>query len=68
MTSELWGRENAVMSDGIEEADLAEMEQRAAPAFAIATAPWVAWLETRGGLGGESFIQVGDDPALDREL
>jgi hypothetical protein len=30
--------------------------------------PWVAWLETGGGLGGESFIQLGDDPGLDQEL
>jgi hypothetical protein len=68
MTSELCGRENAVMSEGIEEAELVEIEQRAARAFAIAPTPWVVWLETRGGLGGESFIQVGDDPGLDQEL
>jgi hypothetical protein len=68
MTSELCGRDNGVMSEGIEEAELAEIEQRAARAFAIAPTPWVAWLETRGGLGGESFIQLGDDPALDQEL
>jgi hypothetical protein len=36
--------------------------------FAVAPTPWVAWLESRGGLGGESFIQLGDDPALDQEL
>jgi hypothetical protein len=68
MTPEPWDRENAVMSEGIEEAELAELEQRAARAFAIAPTPWVACLETHGGLGGESFIQLGDDPSLDREL
>jgi len=68
MTSELCGRENAVMSEGIEEAELVEIEQRAGRAFSVAPAPWVAWLETRGGLGGESFIQLGDDPDLDQEL
>jgi hypothetical protein len=69
MTSELCGRENAVMSEGIEEAELVEIEQRAARAFAVAPAPWVAWLETHGGLGGESFIQLGGyDPAIDQEF
>jgi hypothetical protein len=68
MTSEVCGRENAVMSEGIEEAELVEIEQRAARAFAVAPTPWVAWLETSGGLGGESFIQLGDDLALDQEL
>ena len=56
------------MSDGIEETELAEIEERAAQAFAVAPAPWVALLETRGGLGGESFVRIGDDPVLDREL
>jgi hypothetical protein len=56
------------MSYGIEETELAEIEQSAAQAFAIAPAPWVALLETRGGLGGESFIRLGDDPVLDRDL
>jgi hypothetical protein len=68
MASELCGSENAAMSEGIEEDELVEIEQRAARAFAIAPTPWIAWLETRGGLGGESFIQLGDDPVLDREM
>jgi hypothetical protein len=67
MTSELRGRDNAVMTEGTEEAELAEIEQRAARAFAIAPTPWVAWLEKSGGLGGESCIGLGDDPALDQE-
>lgn len=58
-------RECSVMSEGIEETELVEVEQRAARASAIAPTPWVAQLETRGGLGGESFIRLGDDPALD---
>jgi hypothetical protein len=56
------------MTDGIEETELVEIEQRAVRAFAVAPQPWVAWLETRGGLGGESFIQLGDDPELDVEF
>jgi hypothetical protein len=56
------------MSDGIEEAELAEIEQCAARAFAVAPAPWIAQLETRQPIGGETFIQVGDDPDLDQEL
>ena len=61
MSSEVCGRENAVMSEGIEEVELVEIERRAARAFAVAPTPWVAWLETSGGLGGESFIQLGDE-------
>jgi hypothetical protein len=49
MTSELCGRETAVMSEGIEEAELVEIEQRAARAFAIAPTPRIAWLETAAG-------------------
>jgi hypothetical protein len=68
MTSEVRARENAVINEGIDEAELSEIEQLAARALAIAPTPWVAWPETRGGLGGESFIQIGDDPALAQEL
>ena len=56
------------MSDGIHEAELVEMEQRAQQAFAVAQRPWIAMLETRHAIGGESFIRLGDDPALDEEL
>ena len=30
--------------------------------------PWIAQLETRHPIGGESFIRLGDDPDLDQEL
>jgi hypothetical protein len=53
------------MSDVIGEAELAEIEQRAALAFAVAPTPWTSFLETRGGLGGESFVRLGNDPVLD---
>jgi hypothetical protein len=56
------------MSDEIDEAELVEIEQRAARAFAVAPAPWIAQLETGQPIGGENFIQLGDDPALDQEL
>src|SRR5271169_6634563 len=56
------------MSNGIEEAELVEIEQSAARAFAVAPTPWIAQLETRQPIGGESFIRLGDDPALDQEL
>lgn len=61
-------REDVVMSDGIEDKELGEIEQRAARAFAVAPTPWVGQLETRSAIGGQSFIQVGDDPDLDLEL
>ncbi|HEY2077651.1 MAG TPA: hypothetical protein VGH53_15060 [Streptosporangiaceae bacterium] len=56
------------MIDGIDEAELVELEQRAARVLAAAPTPWIAWLETRHAIGGESFIQLGDDPASDQEL
>lgn len=68
MTSELSSREDVVVSHGIEDDELADIEQRAARAFAVAPTPWVAQLETRQPIGGESFIRLGDDPDLDQEL
>jgi len=56
------------MSDALGEAELAEIEQRAALAFAAAPTPWASFLETGGGLGGESFIRLGSDPVHDDEL
>ena len=56
------------MADGIGEPELVEMEQRAIHALDAAPAPWIPLLETRHGLGGESFIQFGDDPRLDQEM
>jgi len=57
------------MTEGITEAELAEIEQRVAEALAVAPAPWTSFLETRhGGIGGESFVRIGDDPVLDHEL
>jgi hypothetical protein len=61
-------RENAVMSDGIAEADLVQIEEQAAQAFAVAPTPWLALLETRHGIAGESFIRLGDDQGVDHEL
>lgn len=56
------------MSDGIEDDELAEIEQIAVRAFAAAPTPWIAQLETRQSIGGESFVRLGDDPDLDQEL
>jgi hypothetical protein len=53
---------------GIEDDELADIEQRAARAFAVAPTPWVAQPETRQPIGGESFIQLGDDSDLGQEL
>ncbi len=68
MTSQLYDRENALMNDGITEAELVQIEQQAAQAFAVAPTPWLALLETRHGIGGESFISLGDDQAADHEM
>ncbi|WP_439681088.1 hypothetical protein [Embleya sp. MST-111070] len=45
--------------------ELAAIERRAA---AAAPGPWLAWLETRGGIGGESFIQLRPDADEDDEI
>ena len=52
----------------MEDDELAEIEQRAALAFALAPTPRIAHVETREAIGGESFIRLGDDPDLDQEL
>jgi hypothetical protein len=36
---------------------MAEVEHRLRAALEVLQGPWIAQLETRGGLGGESFIQ-----------
>lgn len=47
--------------------ELTEIEQRATQALDVAPAPWKPLLETRHGIGGCSFIQLGDDPEVDHE-
>jgi hypothetical protein len=54
--------------DALRETDLSEVEERVSRALEVAPAPWIPLLETRHGIGGCSFIQVGDDPALDIEI
>lgn len=44
---------------GLSNADLEVIEQRAKAACAVAELPWVAFLETRHGIGGCSFIRCG---------
>lgn len=56
------------VTDSIGEAELVEIEHRARQALDAAPAPWLALLETRHGIGGESFIQFGSDPDLDQEM
>lgn len=56
------------MIDAIGDAELDEIEQRAGRALDVAPAPWRPLLETRHGIGGCSFIQVGNDPVRDQEI
>lgn len=51
--------------EALTDADLAAIEQRCAQAT---PGPWLAWLETRHGTGGGSFIQLNHDPDLDDEM
>ena len=56
------------MNHELLDADLDEIEQRAARAFTVAPQPWNPWLETRHGTGGCSFLQCGGDSAQDTEM
>ena len=56
------------MNDELSDADLVEIEQRAAGALSVAPLPWSPWLETRGGIGGCSFVQFGGNPGEDNEM
>jgi hypothetical protein len=47
---------------------LVEIERRISAAREVAKEPWNVWLETHGGLGGESFIQFNADSPDDDEL
>jgi hypothetical protein len=58
----------AVVKDALPDAELLEIEQRAARALDVAPTPWNPMLETQGGIGGSSFIQIGDDRAVDNEM
>lgn len=63
-----WSAPMAIVKDALPDPELVEIEQRAARALDVAPAPWNPMLETQGGLGGCSFIQIGDDPAVDNEM
>ncbi|GEM_PF-6471779 len=56
------------MGNVLSDADLDEIEQRAAGAFEVAPQPWKPWLETRDATGGCSFVQFGGDPDEDNEM
>jgi hypothetical protein len=58
---------SGVASD-LSDEDLYEIERRVASAFGVAPQPWIPWLETRDGIGGCSFVQVGGDPGEDNEI
>jgi len=56
------------MTDPLPDMDLGQIERRALRALDAAPPPWVPFLETKGGLGGASFIRLGDDPDVDQEM
>jgi hypothetical protein len=56
------------MTDPLPDTDLEQIERRALRALEAAPPPWVPFLETEGGLGGASFIRLGDDPDVDQEM
>jgi len=61
-------RDNDVMTDPLPDASLEQIEQRLRRALDAAPPPWVPFLEIKGGLGGDSFIRLGDDPDVDQEM
>jgi hypothetical protein len=56
------------MNQPMPEDALAEIEHRMNQVFTVAPPPWRAGLETREGLGGESFVQFLGDPDADNEM
>jgi hypothetical protein len=60
--------DNRDVNDELSDADLVEIEQRAAGALSVAPLPWSPWLETRDGTGGCSFVQFGGNPGEDNEM
>ena len=62
------GRDNSAMTDPMPDTDLEQIEQRALRALDAAPPPWFPFLESEGGLGGDSFIRLGDDPDVDQEM
>ena len=58
----------AIVKDALPDAELIEIEQRATRALDVVPTPWNPMLETRHSIGGCSFIQIGDDPAVDKEM
>jgi len=48
--------------------DLEQIERRALRALDAAPPPWLPFLETGGGLGGDSFIRLGEDLDVDQEM
>jgi len=58
----------AIVKDALPDAELLAIEQRAMRALNVVPTPWNPLLETRHGIGGCSFIQIGDDPAVDNEM
>jgi hypothetical protein len=55
------------MAEELSDAELDQIEQRAARAFAVAPQPWVSLLETRYGIGGGSFVRFGGGPNDDND-
>lgn len=56
------------MTDDLSEAELDRIEHRAMKAAEAAPRPWRSFLETRQGIGGSSFIRVGNDTGIDYEM
>jgi hypothetical protein len=52
----------------IEDDELDRIERRAAAAFAVLRSPWSAYLETRAGIGGGSFIGTPSEHDGDDEM
>ncbi len=57
-----------IVAEPMTEAQLDEIGERAIAARSATPAPWVPFLETREGIGGESFIRVDGDSEIDSEL
>jgi hypothetical protein len=56
------------MTTSVSDDELDAIERRAMKALAAAPLPWQEFLETTHGIGGSSFVRLGQDDDVDREM
>lgn len=57
-----------LMVNKLADDEINEIERRLTKALSVAPAPWEEFLETRGGIGGSSFIRADGSSDNDHEM